>query len=71
MCDMNGYHRRFCASRAWAEMVRAELLPWALDGCNLGADVLEIRPGFGATTVALARTNPAPAGGWRSPRDLR
>jgi SAM-dependent methyltransferase len=51
---MNRVHRRICASPGWAEMVREELLPWALDGCDLGRDVLEIGPGYGATTRVLA-----------------
>jgi SAM-dependent methyltransferase len=51
---VNRVHRRICASPAWAEMVRDELLPWALDGRDLGSDVLEIGPGFGATTEVLA-----------------
>lgn len=32
-----------------------ELLPWGLAGLDLGEDVLEIGPGFGATTRVLAR----------------
>ena len=32
-----------------------KLLPWALSGVDLGADVLEIGPGFGVTTAVLAR----------------
>jgi len=56
---MNRCHHRICASHAWAETVRSELLPWALDGLDLGPDVLEIGPGFGPTTLALARTVPS------------
>lgn len=51
---MNRVHRRICASPGWAEMVREELLPWALDGYDHGRDVLEIGPGYGATTRVLA-----------------
>lgn len=32
-----------------------ELLPWGLAGLDLGDDVLEVGPGFGATTRVLAR----------------
>lgn len=32
-----------------------KLLPWGLAGVDLGEDVLEIGPGFGATTRVLAR----------------
>ena len=45
-----------CGSQWWAGLVRGTLLPWALDGVPLGADVLEIGPGFGATTRVLAET---------------
>jgi ubiquinone/menaquinone biosynthesis C-methylase UbiE len=31
------------------------LLPWVLDGVDLGDEVLEFGPGFGATTEVLAR----------------
>jgi 16S rRNA A1518/A1519 N6-dimethyltransferase RsmA/KsgA/DIM1 with predicted DNA glycosylase/AP lyase activity len=34
--------------------VRSELLPWGLEGVELGRDVLEVGPGFGATTKVLA-----------------
>ncbi len=30
-------------------------MPWALDGVDLGEDVLEVGPGLGATTRVLAR----------------
>jgi ubiquinone/menaquinone biosynthesis C-methylase UbiE len=35
--------------------VERELLPWGLADLDLGDDVLEIGPGFGATTRVLAR----------------
>ena len=34
-------------------MVADQLLPWALDGVELGPRTLEIGPGYGATTQAL------------------
>jgi SAM-dependent methyltransferase len=52
---MNWIHRRLCRSEKWAEAVENSLLPWALDGVDLGADILEIGPGFGVTTEVLAR----------------
>jgi ubiquinone/menaquinone biosynthesis C-methylase UbiE len=52
---VNGIHRTICASRWWARGVERELLPWCLDGVELGEDVLEVGPGFGATTRVLAR----------------
>ncbi|SHN46248.1 Methyltransferase domain-containing protein [Cryptosporangium aurantiacum] len=39
-------------------MVEEKLLPWALAGVTLGEEVLEIGPGFGATTKVLAGTVP-------------
>jgi SAM-dependent methyltransferase len=49
---MNFLHRRLCSSRKWADAV-ATRMPGALAGIDLGDDVLEIGPGFGATTRAL------------------
>jgi SAM-dependent methyltransferase len=51
---MNRFHRRYCDSAKWAEAVEERLLPWALADLDLGPDVLEIGPGFGATTRVLA-----------------
>jgi SAM-dependent methyltransferase len=55
---MNRIHNRLCRSDRWAGLVRDKLLPWALNGVDLGRDVLEIGPGFGATTTELARQVP-------------
>lgn len=52
---MNAYHRRYCASPTWAATVEGTLLPWALNGVELGDDVLEIGPGLGVTTRVLSR----------------
>jgi SAM-dependent methyltransferase len=49
---MNLMHRKLCASRRWARTV-ADALPGWLAGIDLGEDVLEIGPGFGATTRVL------------------
>ncbi|HEY3748026.1 MAG TPA: methyltransferase domain-containing protein [Pseudonocardiaceae bacterium] len=51
---MNRQHRRLCASSEWAETV-AGRLPLVLDKADLGGDVLEIGPGYGATTKILAQ----------------
>lgn len=51
---MNRYHRKYCASPAWDALVRERLLPDALEGVELGGDVLELGAGPGLTTVALA-----------------
>jgi SAM-dependent methyltransferase len=37
----------------WQKTVEAHILPWALDGIDLGANLLEIGPGYGATTSLL------------------
>ena len=52
---MNKAHAVLCSSGWWARTVERELLPWGLAGVELGEDVLEIGPGFGATTRVLAR----------------
>jgi len=52
---MNLAHAAICSSGWWARTVERELLPWGLAGVELGEDVLEIGPGFGATTKVLAR----------------
>jgi SAM-dependent methyltransferase len=55
---MNFAHNRLCSSERWARRVQNALIPWGLDGVELGGDVLEIGPGFGATTRLLARRVP-------------
>jgi ubiquinone/menaquinone biosynthesis C-methylase UbiE len=50
---MNAIHNRLCSSGWWAQRVERKLLPFGLDGLELGDDVLEIGPGFGATTRLL------------------
>ncbi|GAA1427324.1 class I SAM-dependent methyltransferase [Mycobacterium cookii] len=50
---MNLLHRRRCSSAGWADMVRDDLLPWALADVELGDSTLEIGPGYGATLRAL------------------
>jgi SAM-dependent methyltransferase len=49
---MNYAHRRLCSSAKWSQKV-AEGMPGKLAGFDLGESVLEIGPGFGATTDAL------------------
>jgi SAM-dependent methyltransferase len=55
---MNLMHRRLCRSERWQETVERRLLPWALKDVPLGQDVLEIGPGFGATTRVLVDVAP-------------
>jgi ubiquinone/menaquinone biosynthesis C-methylase UbiE len=52
---MNLLHNRLCKSAKWFETVERHMLPWALRDVPLGANLLEIGPGFGATTRVLAR----------------
>lgn len=55
---MNLIHRRVCSSNRWAAGV-AGTLPKQLSGVELGDDVLEVGPGFGATTRVLVDRVPA------------
>lgn len=50
---MNRMHRKLCASDDWAKTV-AERLPVGLAEVEVGKRMLEIGPGFGATTRVLA-----------------
>jgi SAM-dependent methyltransferase len=47
---LNLAHRHLCASTAWTRTVTTAILPWVLDGVDLGSDLLEIGPGYGAAT---------------------
>jgi SAM-dependent methyltransferase len=47
---MNRFHLWFCQSDHWRRKTRNEILPWALDGIDLGEFVLEVGPGLGITT---------------------
>jgi ubiquinone/menaquinone biosynthesis C-methylase UbiE len=51
---MNRLHHWYCNRDAWKRHVRDELVPPAIEGVDLGADVLEIGPGFGPATELLA-----------------
>ena len=50
---MNEEHLRLCSSAEWADTVRKWIIPWVLDGVQLGDNVLEIGPGPGLTTDVL------------------
>jgi SAM-dependent methyltransferase len=48
-----------CGGEEWRAVVREHILPGALrDGVELGDDVLEVGPGYGATTDVLAELVP-------------
>ncbi|MBO0775680.1 MAG: class I SAM-dependent methyltransferase [Actinobacteria bacterium] len=74
---MNRYHQRVCSSRRWAAQLADSVLPAALDGVDLGGQVLELGPGYGAgtrplasRTVTLTAVEPDPALARRLHRDL-
>jgi SAM-dependent methyltransferase len=45
---------QFCDSPEWRNTVRDQIIPWAIGDVDLGDDVLEIGPGYGATTDVFA-----------------
>lgn len=55
---MNRLHHWFCSREAWKRQVREDLLPPALEGLELGSQVLEVGPGFGPATEVLAQRAP-------------
>jgi SAM-dependent methyltransferase len=50
---MNLIHRWLCSSARWKKVVETYILPWTLEGLNLGSDILEVGPGPGASTDLL------------------
>ena len=50
---MNDKHLELCSSAEWAEAVERWIIPWVLDGIELGDDVVEVGPGPGLTTDVL------------------
>jgi SAM-dependent methyltransferase len=55
---MNFAHNRLCSGRNWADFVDGTLLPWGLEDVEIGDRVLEVGPGFGATTRLLVDRAP-------------
>ena len=55
---MNEKHLELCSSAEWADAVRRWIIPWVLDGVDLGDDVLELGPGPGRTTEVLCEMVP-------------
>ncbi len=49
---MNKNHE-MCGSDEWRAVVRESMLPWAIGDVDLGDAVLEVGPGYGATTDVL------------------
>ena len=54
---MNEAHE-MCGSDEWRQAIRDVILPWALGDTDLGDDVLEVGPGYGATTDVLSQAVP-------------
>jgi len=52
MTVVNKAHE-MCGSDEWRQAIRDLILPWALGEASLGDDVLEVGPGYGATTDVL------------------
>jgi SAM-dependent methyltransferase len=50
---MNEAHLELLASDLWRDLLRDQILPWALGDTDLGDDVLEVGPGPGTTTDLL------------------
>lgn len=50
---MNLVHRWLCNSANWKNAVETYILPWTLEGVNLGSDLLEVGPGPGVSTDLL------------------
>ncbi len=50
---MNLIHRLLCSSDSWKKTVETHVIPWVLDGIDIGSNVLEKGPGPGVTTALL------------------
>jgi SAM-dependent methyltransferase len=50
---MNKAHLEYCSSDEWADSIKRYIIPSALEGVDLGDDVLEVGPGPGRTTDLL------------------
>lgn len=52
---MNLAHRWLCRSEFWRRKVEDDILPWVLEGLEIGPNVLEVGPGPGVTTDLLRK----------------
>jgi SAM-dependent methyltransferase len=57
--SMNSDHATLCSSPEWAQNIADNVLPAAIGALNLGDEVLEIGPGYGATTAQLIGSIPS------------
>jgi SAM-dependent methyltransferase len=55
---MNNAHAQLCSSPEWAEYIATEVLPSAVGELALGDEVLEVGPGYGASTRILVDAVP-------------
>jgi len=51
---MNRLHHWYCNREAWKRHVREDLVPPAIEGLDLGEEMLEVGPGFGPATELLS-----------------
>jgi SAM-dependent methyltransferase len=56
---MNTGHAELCSSPEWAQHIAETVLPAAIGQLTLGDEVLEIGPGYGASTAQLVDTVPS------------
>ncbi|MGD9619341.1 MAG: class I SAM-dependent methyltransferase [Mycolicibacterium sp.] len=54
---MNEAHE-MCGSDEWRQLMRDQIFPWVLDNTDLGDDVLEVGPGYGAVADVLSVSVP-------------
>lgn len=50
---MNAAHLALCGGEQWGKVIRDEIVPWVLDGIELGHHVIEIGPGPGRSTDVI------------------
>ena len=56
---MNRFHRWYCGTGHWRRHLTGAILPLAVEGEDLGDQVLELGPGRGASTAWLRTTTPS------------
>ncbi|WP_083913572.1 class I SAM-dependent methyltransferase [Nocardia concava] len=50
---MNYFHQVLCRSSVWERASATRIIPWALNGLDLGDQALEVGPGYGANISTL------------------
>ncbi|MFJ4649829.1 class I SAM-dependent methyltransferase [Nocardia sp. NPDC088792] len=59
---MNFLHQLCCRSAYWERHSATNIVPWSLDGLELGDNTLEVGPGYGANVTALRARSAALTG---------